>query len=43
MGIPKYTDNMNEPRRQFEMWTYTTDSTISRLYFENNMLMRIEK
>jgi hypothetical protein len=43
MGIPKYTDNMNEPHRQFEMWTYTTDSTISRLYFENNMLMRIEK
>ena len=42
-GKPKYIDKMNEPRRQFEMWTYPTDSTISRLYFENNMLVRIEE
>jgi hypothetical protein len=42
-GKPKFIDKMNEPRRQFEMWTYPTDSTISRLYFENNMLVRIEE
>ena len=42
-GLPKHIDTMNEPRRQFELWTYSTDSTISRLYFENNMLVRIEK
>ena len=42
-GLPKHIDTMNEPRHQFELWTYSTDSTISRLYFENNMLVRIEK
>ncbi len=42
-GNPKYIDKMNEPRRQFEMWTYPADSTTSRLYFENNMLVRIEE
>jgi tetratricopeptide (TPR) repeat protein len=42
-GLPKHIDTMNEPRSQFELWTYSTDSTISRLYFENNMLVRIEK
>ena len=42
-GLPKKIDTMNEPRHQFELWTYSTDSTISRLYFENNMLVRIEK
>ena len=41
-GLPKFIDKMNEPRRQFEMWTYPSDSITSRLYFENNMLMRIE-
>ena len=41
-GNPKYIDKMNEPRRQFEMWTYPSDSITSRLYFENNMLVRIE-
>jgi len=42
-GLPKHIDTMNEPRRQFEMWTYPTDSTTFRLYFENNMLVRIEE
>ena len=41
-GNPKFIDKMNEPLHQFEMWTYPTDSITSRLYFENNMLMRIE-
>ena len=42
-GLPKHIGTMNEPRRQFEMWTYPTDSITSRLYFENNMLVRIEE
>ena len=42
-GKPKYIDKLSEPRRQFAMWTYPTDSITSRLYFENNMLMRIEE
>ena len=41
-GLPKFIDKMNEPLRQFEMWTYPSDSITSRLYFENNILMRIE-
>ena len=42
-GKPKYIDELSESRRQFAMWTYPTDSTISRFYFENNMLVRIEE
>ena len=42
-GKPKYIDKLSEPRHQFEMWTYPTDSITSRLYFENNMLVRIEE
>jgi len=42
-GKPKNIDKLSEPRRQFEMWTYPTDSTTSHLYFENNMLVRIEE
>ena len=42
-GLPKHIDTMNEPRRQFEMWTYPTDSTTFHLYFENNILVRIEE
>ena len=42
-GKPRYIDKLSESRRQFEMWTYPTDSTTSRLYFENNMLVRIEE
>ena len=41
-GSPDYIDKLNESNRQFEMWTYSTDSKISRLFFENNMLVRIE-
>ena len=42
-GLPKHISTMNEPSRQFEMWTYPTDSITSHLYFENNMLVRIEE
>ena len=42
-GLPKHISTMNEARRQFEMWTYPTDSITSHLYFENNMLVRIEE
>ena len=42
-GRPQYIDKLSEANRQFEMWTYPTDSAISRLYFENNMLVRIEE
>ena len=42
-GIPKFIDEIDEANRHFEMWTYPTDSTTSHLYFDNNMLIRIEK
>ena len=42
-GIPEFVDEIDEAHRHFEMWTYPTDSTTSRLYFENNMLVRIEE
>ena len=41
-GIPKFIDEIDEAHRHFEMWTYPSDSITSRLYFENNMLVRIE-
>ncbi len=42
-GRPKYINKLSEARRQFQMWIYVTDSTTSHLYFENNMLVRIEE
>ena len=42
-GVPKFIDEIDEAHRHFEMWTYPTDSTTSHLYFDNNMLIRIEK
>ena len=42
-GIPEFVDEIDEAHRHFEMWTYPTDSTTSHLYFDNNMLIRIEK
>ena len=42
-GRPKYIDELSEARRQFKMSPYPTDSTTSRLYFENDMLVRIEE
>ena len=42
-GIPKFINEIDEANRHFEMWTYSTDSSTSHLYFDNNMLVRIEK
>ena len=42
-GTPKFIDEMNEANRYFQMWTYTTETKTSRLYFEGNKLVRIEK
>ena len=42
-GIPEFVDAIDEAHRHFEMWTYPNDSTISHLYFDNNILIRIEK
>ena len=42
-GAPKFIDEIEEAHQHFEMWTYQTDSGTSHLYFDNNMLVRIEK
>ena len=42
-GIPKFIDEIDEAHRHFEMWTYPNDLTTSHLYFDNNILIRIEK
>ena len=42
-GTPKFIDEMNEANRYFQMWTYITETKTSRLYFEGNKLVRIEK
>ena len=42
-GVPKFIDEIDEAHQHFEMWTYPTDSGTSHLYFDKNMLVRIEK
>ena len=42
-GMPKFIDEIEEAHHHFEMWTYPTDSTTSHLYFDNNLLIRIEE
>ena len=42
LSIPKFIDEIYESNRHFEMWTYVTDSIFSRLYFENDILVRID-
>ena len=42
-GVPKFIDEIDEADRHFEMWTYSTDSTTSHLFFDNNILIRIEE
>ena len=42
-GIPEFIDEIDEAHRHFEMWTYPNDLTTSHLYFDNNILIRIEK
>ena len=42
-GVPKFIDEIDEAHRHFEMWTYSTDSTTFHLYFDNNILIRIEE
>lgn len=42
-GKPTYIDKSTNANIQFEMWSFTKDSSISRLYFKNNILIKIEK
>ena len=42
-GKPKYIDKNINANIQFEMWSFPEDSSISRLYFKNNILIKIEK
>ena len=42
-GTPIFVDEMNEANQYFQMWTYTSESKTSRLYFENDKLIRIEE
>jgi len=42
-GTPDIIDEMNDASRYFQMWTYSTETQISRLYFEDNKLVRIEE
>ena len=42
-GSPQFIDKLDERNKSHVMWTYPPDSSVSHLYFENNMLIRIEK
>ena len=42
-GKPKYIDKNINAKIQFEMWSFPEDSSLSRLYFKNNILIKIEK
>ena len=42
-GTPKFINEMNEVNRYFQMWTYSTESNISHLYFEDHKLIRIDE
>ena len=42
-GVPQFIDEIDEGHRHFEMWTYLTDSGTTYLYFDNNILVRVEK
>jgi len=42
-GAPDIIDEMNDANRYFQMWTYSTETQISRLYFEDDKLVRIEE
>jgi hypothetical protein len=42
-GTPDIIDEMNDASRYFQMWTYSTETQISRLYFEDDKLVRIEE
>ena len=42
-GTPDIIDEMNDASRYFQMWTYSTGTQISRLYFEDDKLVRIEE
>jgi len=42
-GKPKYIDKNINANIQFEMWSFPEDSSLSRLYFKNNILIKIEK
>ena len=42
-GTPDIIDEMNDANRYFQMWTYSTEKQISRLYFEDDKLVRIEE
>ena len=42
-GIPQFIDRQKDKNKLHEMWTYTNGSSVSHLYFENNILFRIEE
>ena len=42
-GTPDIINEMNDANRYFQMWTYSSESNTSRLYFESNKLIRIEE
>jgi tetratricopeptide (TPR) repeat protein len=42
-GSPEIIDEMNDANQYFQMWTYGSEPKPTRLYFENNKLIRIEK
>ena len=41
-GKPEIIDQINKINQYFQMWTYYSNSNITRLYFQNNKLIRIE-
>ena len=41
-GKPKYIDKIDDENILFEMWTYPIEAHVSRLYFENDILNKID-
>jgi tetratricopeptide (TPR) repeat protein len=42
-GGPTFTDKINRSGRIYEMWSFDDHSKAKRLYFEDNLLVKIEK
>ena len=43
IGEPTFTDKIDKSGRLYEMWSFDSNPKAKRLYFEDNLLVKIEK
>jgi len=43
IGMPDIKDTINKSDRVYELWSYTNRSNIKRVYFEENLVIKVEK